>query len=103
MEEQNMALNWKHFIFMALLLIVVLIFFFGVDFDSQECSWSKYNPSNVSGGQEFFGKCYVPYYGTYTSTTKCGFLGISCDYDVEPYVKMYSGTLCFKKSTGEPC
>lgn len=97
------TLNWKYFVFFACSLILVLVLLFGVDLNSQECSFSEYNPSNVSGGQEFFGDCYVPYYGTYTSTTKCGFLGISCDYNVEPYVRMYSGKLCFKKSTGEPC
>ena len=73
-----------------------------IDFDSEKCSRSQYNPSNVTGATYLFGECYVPYYETYEATEKCGFLGISCR-TVEPYVKMSSGDLCFKLKTGERC
>ena len=87
---------------MVILIALGIIGVFNIDFDSKKCSYSQYNPSNVSGGKYFFGKCFVPYYETYESTEKCGFLSISCR-TVEPYVKMNSGALCFKLKTGELC
>jgi hypothetical protein len=85
-----------------LALILVWILIFGIELDSYKCISSPYNPSNLTGGVYLFGKCYVPWYETYESTEKCGFLGISCR-DVEPYVKMSTGTRCFKLKTGERC
>lgn len=94
---------YKILINAIIITIITGILLFGFNFNSDKCSQSRFNPSNVSGGSYIFGKCYVPYYGTYTSTTKCGFLGISCDYDTKPYVKMSSGSLCFRLKDGKRC
>lgn len=96
----------KQIILMIMMVVGVvglMIIAFSFDFrDSNRCISSIYNPSNLTGGTYIFGKCYVPYYGTYESTEKCGFLGISC-YETEPYVKMYTGSVCFRLKNGEAC
>ena len=69
-----------------------------------ECSMSEYNKySNTTGATYFMGRCYIPVYGTYESTERCGTFGISC-YETEPYQKGYKGNeICFNLKTGERC
>ena len=109
-EERMQKLNigWFQITLMLMLMLIFiffsLFFFTGkVSFDSQECSWSKYNIySNMTGGMRFFNNCYVPTNSVITLTEKCGFLGISCR-DVEPYRRNSGGGVCFKLNDGGLC
>ncbi len=98
-KEKNLIIP---LIFISLIFVIIIILFFSIDLDSRECSYSEFNPSNMTGGTKVFGRCYVPFVDTYESTQKCGLFGISC-YETKPYIKMYSGELCFKLKTGDRC
>jgi hypothetical protein len=85
-----------------IIITALYLTFGGVDFQSEECSSSIHNPTNVTGGYYMFGRCYVPYYNTYSSNEKCGLMGLVCR-DTEPYIKMNSGTMCFRLKDGVRC
>lgn len=99
MEKYNKSLIGM--VIIGILLFLSIGYFIYSQNMTTKCESSRYNPSNVTGAVYLFGNCYAPYYGVYESKEKCGFLGISCR-TVEPYTKMYDGSVCFKLN-GELC
>ena len=106
-KDKNMPEGFNKLVILLIVLVIGIVLLemnLGIiSGKAEKCSASKYNPSNVSGGRYFAGKCYVPVYHTYQTNEECGLFGISCYETSEPRTKMFTTEACFQLKTGELC